>query len=167
MKGYVPQKSSPVKKWSTAIFIIGSIAVLVTVVISQTPPAISLVLIWALVVIYRLQRWRSSSHEASSQREGKIWHERPDLLWLIGSILIVLMGLLQLGMQGLKLNHPIIGSIFDTVDIASVAIALPATFFLGRAYLLERKQQKGIDRGVPLHQTTRSGPQPKEAREEE
>jgi len=78
-----------------------------------------------------------------------------------------LFGLLQLGMEGLKLNHPIVGNIFSTSDVVLLLVSLTALCFLGRAYLLERKQQKGMYRGVPIRQTARSGPQPKEAREEE
>jgi hypothetical protein len=167
MNEHTPQKSSLINMLGKAIFLMGGIAALVTVSLFHTPSAVPVILIWTWLAIYRLQRWRSSSHEASSQREGKIWHERPDLLWLIGSIFIILFGLLQLGMEALKLNHPIVGNIFDTSDIVLLLVSLAALCFLGRAYLLERKQQKGMDRGVPTRQTARSGPQPKEAREEE
>ena len=149
-----------------AIVLIGGIAVFVTVGLFHTPSAVTVILLWAWIAIYRIQRWRSRAHEARAQREGKVWHEQPDLLWLIGSLLIVLMGFLQFGIEGLKLNRPIVGNIFDTTSIVLVLLGLPALCFLGRAYLLERNQQKGMDREVSLRQTARTGPQPKEAREE-
>ncbi len=80
MNEHTPQKSSLINILGKAIFIIGGIAVLVAVGLYHTPSGFSVVLIWTWVAIYRLQRWRSSSHEVSSQREGKAWHEQPEAL---------------------------------------------------------------------------------------
>ena len=94
-------------------------------VVFHTPSWLTVLTLWTTLGIYKVCQWYSHSSAESSQ--PKAWHRQSDVLWILASALIVLLSLLQLGIQSLHLPD-----VLETVDL--VVLGVPALLLLVRAF---------------------------------
>jgi hypothetical protein len=114
-----------VKIGGNLILLAGCITAFVMLFVYHTDSWLNALTLWTTIGIYKISQWYSRSSTERSQQ--KAWHRQPDVLWILASVLIVVMFLLQLGIQSLHLP-----AVFGTVDM--VVLGVPALFLLVRAY---------------------------------
>ncbi len=125
LKSSSSQRKRLVKIGGNLILLSGCITVFVMLFVFHTHFWLNGLTMWTTIGIYKLCQWYSRSSAESSQQ--KAWHRQSDVLWILASALIVVMFLLQLGIQSLHLPD-----VLGTVDL--VVLGVPALLLLVRAF---------------------------------
>ena len=129
VKSSSSQRKRLVKIGGNLILLLGSTTFFVMLLVFHTPSWLTVLTLWTTLGIYKLCQWYSRSSAENSQQ--KAWHRQPDVLWILASALIVLVSLLQLGIQSLHLPDVLL-----TVTI--VLLGAPALLLLVRAFMVSR-----------------------------